>query len=148
MVRSMKNQVLSIDQMQYLKELGIDTNKASMCWVKIVDRGFPKLKGSCYLTLFNSDYQSNDSYEFTPVFTLIDIIYILPKYIYTHDVKFHLDISTKGECNPIWFVSYRADSEIIHTTYSKNVIDAVYEMLCWAVDNGYIKQQIESEIMN
>ena len=27
----MKNQVLSIEQMQRLKELGVDTSKASMC---------------------------------------------------------------------------------------------------------------------
>lgn len=28
----MKNQVLSIEQMQRLKELGVDTSKASCCW--------------------------------------------------------------------------------------------------------------------
>lgn len=38
-LKVMKNQVLSIEQMQKLKELGVDTSKASMrfekmlCWV-------------------------------------------------------------------------------------------------------------------
>ena len=30
----MKNQVLSIDQMQRLKELGVDTSKASIYWAR------------------------------------------------------------------------------------------------------------------
>lgn len=29
----MKNQVLSISQMRHLKDLGVDTDKASMCWL-------------------------------------------------------------------------------------------------------------------
>lgn len=30
----MKNQTLSIERMLHLKKLGVDTSKASMCWLK------------------------------------------------------------------------------------------------------------------
>ena len=30
----MRKQVLEIDKMQHLNELGVDTDKASMCWVR------------------------------------------------------------------------------------------------------------------
>ena len=30
----MKRQVLEIDKMQHLNELGVDINKASMCWIR------------------------------------------------------------------------------------------------------------------
>ena len=33
----MDNQVLSIEQMKSLIELGIDTSRASMCWIKNTD---------------------------------------------------------------------------------------------------------------
>lgn len=40
----MKNQVLSINQMQHLKELGLDTSKASMCWLQFGDEEIPKMR--------------------------------------------------------------------------------------------------------
>lgn len=30
----MKDQVLSISQMRHLRDLGVDTSKASMCWLR------------------------------------------------------------------------------------------------------------------
>lgn len=34
----MKNQTLSIERMLHLKKLGVDTSKASMCWLKAKKR--------------------------------------------------------------------------------------------------------------
>lgn len=139
----MEDQVLSIERMLHLKELGVDTNKASMCWSKIVDREFPKLIGSCYLISYDNKCQSNKSYEITPVFTLIDIMNLLPRYFHAYDMSFYLNIAPGGECNLLWVVSYRTNADIkfdtIHLTFSKKVIDAAYEMLCWVIENGYLE---------
>lgn len=80
----MEEQVLTIEQMQELKELGIDTSKASMCWTpwkhvfKNDDKGMPILetiKTEYYLKVNNEkDYWE----ENIPTFTIQDIIEMLP----------------------------------------------------------------------
>lgn len=138
----MKNQTLSIERMRHLRNLGVDTSKASMCWSKIIDGEFPKLIGSCYLISYDNKCQSNKSYEIIPVFTLIDIMNLLPRYINYNDISCALEISPGGECNSGWTVSYRACADIkfdtIHLTFSNNVINAAYKMLCWCAENGYL----------
>ena len=84
----MKNQVLSIEQMQELKELGIDTSKASMCWLNTTynDRDIlipneevlPNkiMFDSCSYTIINC----------TPTFTLQDILSLIDIYQLTHNI--------------------------------------------------------------
>ena len=71
----MKDQVLSIEQMQKLKELGIDASKASMCYV------FFESDGSKYTDIVVHD---ESCYEMAcmnpiPTFTLQDIIELIPE---------------------------------------------------------------------
>lgn len=77
----MRNQVLSVDQMQHLKELGVDTSKASIYWARrshgsgINDSS----KGNWFLSL-QKEFMGVGftAYEVVPTFTLQDIISMLP----------------------------------------------------------------------
>lgn len=80
----MEKQVLSINQMQHLKELGVDTSKASMHWQflptadAIINETDELEEKPC---LFVS--QPNMKHEY-PAFTLQDMLDIMPEIIDAH----------------------------------------------------------------
>lgn len=133
----MENQVLSIEQMKHLQELGINTSKASMCWT--LDCNYAR----------RLVVHSVLSYDMTvktviPTFTLQDVLDILPETIVTKDfhrdkVRLVIDLYFRQ-------IGYAYSHETIMSLsfYQEfcfeygNLIDAAYEMLCWCIGNGYI----------
>lgn len=124
----MGKQVLDIEQMKHLQELGLDTSDASMCWVLINEKP--------YLSFYNKEYPSDD-YKAIPTFTLQDILDILPK-------------STKYGQLQIRFCEYpngTYGNEVVYdsmahngvTFFCENVIDSAYEMLCLCIKEGFVK---------
>ena len=121
----MKNQVLSIEQMQKLKELGVDTSKASMHFLYM-----PTAK-----SIMSGVYEVDDEPEVFvsqngmnhehPTFTLQDIIELLP-------IE---NIDIRRNCHEKWVISYK--DEI--TFKSEFMIDAAYKMLIWVIENNYLK---------
>ena len=73
----MKNQVLSIDQMQHLKELGVDTSKAGVYWARRShgSRIDDSSKNDWFLSLQKEFMRVGfTAYEVVPTFTLADIL--------------------------------------------------------------------------
>lgn len=128
----MENQVLSIEQMKHLQELGLDTNKASMCWLKMGKNIILAAHDEyCYEWLF---------IEPIPTFTLQDILDLLPSTINNNDDKYWLEF---GVCEPDksdWYIQYESVKTISVFKYisSNTSIDAAYGMLCWCIENKYI----------
>ena len=80
----MSKQALNREQMQYLKELGIDTSGASLFWVRVLkeDRygGKPEVISDWHLSFSKTQWApSSFRIEYTPAFTLTDILDLLPK---------------------------------------------------------------------
>lgn len=80
----MKDQVLSIDQMQHLRDLGVDTSKASLYWArrchgsKLNDNSI----GKWFLSLEKEFMVVGfTAYEVIPAFTLQDLLSIIPSKI-------------------------------------------------------------------
>lgn len=119
----MSKQVLDISQMQHLKDLGVDTSKAS-CYIGEAEWKEYLYFGKC--TDING----------IPTFTLQDILDLLPNPV--EGTKYALTIS-KSKYH--WFVSY--EEHINYTTLIScgynELIDSAYETLCWLIENGYIK---------
>ena len=117
--------VLSIEQMTRLKELGVDTSKASMHYV-YMPTAMSILSGTDELesepTLFIS--QPNMQHQY-PTFTLQDVIELLP-------IE---NIDIRRNCHERWVMSYK--DEI--TFKSEFMIDAAYKMLIWVIENGHLK---------
>lgn len=80
-----KKQVLSIEQMQHLKRLGLDTSDATMCWIKT-----PKGRD----VAFNDDWidRRESLLDPIPAYTLQDILAKLPNRIEIKDDEFDLNI--------------------------------------------------------
>lgn len=130
----MSKQVLDIEQMKHLNELGVNTDEASFC----VNVKYPDKQIFTYDT-----YYSEIEYhlDVQPVFTLQDILCLLPREIHPKDSTFStyylfIDYYYKQ-------ISYSEQldyGEYKGFSFSHNniLIDAAYEMLCWCIEKGYI----------
>ena len=137
----MKNQVLSIEQMQKLKELGVDTSKASMAVYNIY-AGEEKEYDILAANGAFAEKQEHDrlgygihnvvSFDKKPVFTLQDIIELLP---YTFD-NFYLKIY-RG-INMYYFIYESINSEDDIIEKGNTPLLAAYNMLIWVAENGYL----------
>ena len=137
----MENQVLNVNQMKHLKELGVDISKASMKLVSI----YPS--SDCdedveYVAVGKS-FHSKMYNEIGFVFNIQDVLEFLPKKIKGDDNNEYLiKIDFINGC---WGVTYSYDDGYftdgcieIFSKYSKNLLDAAYEMLCELVIIGKI----------
>ena len=143
----MKNQVLSIEQMRKLKELGVDTSKASMCYIsKYTSCDFDD--GDEIVVVCN-DFNKRLYNEFGPAFSLQDIIELLPKEIMTITEKRYVSTTTCSQLNwnPI-NGSLRYDNVLdgdgtvlygICYTEEEGILFAAYHLLVWVAENGYLK---------
>lgn len=141
----MSKQVLSIDQMKHLKELGLNIERAS--FLVHIDRLRDKYSED---HIFNTSTPSSlfeYEVETFPVFSLYDIIDLLPK---------ELDIDVF--CHK-WFLmidyqyldisySYMSESGALYSIKRISVkdiglINGAYEMLCWCLENGYVEKDFE-----
>ena len=126
-------QVLSVEQMKHLQELGFDTGNASMHWQYLptadaIINGTDEIEEEpC---LFVS--QPNMKHEY-PAYTLQDILDKLPKEIKTSTDTYWLGISIY-DCKE-WYVCYSMSDEFDYYEEfkSRQLIDAAYEMLCWCI---------------
>lgn len=149
----MSKQCLDISQMQHLKELGVDTSKASMVciytdcncdvieWDDVQDElGHPEPM-EMFKELYDAETGNYDhSYrKYCGVFTLQDILDLIPNKV---DDELILFID-KGKHK--WRIGYTdvSTEEIFEDFSDKNFIDAAYEMLCWCVENGYVETNKE-----
>jgi len=139
----MKNQVLSIEHMQKLKELGIDTSKASMCYIS----KYPScdFDDGDSIVVVSKDFNKRLYNEFGPAFTLQDIIDLLPAKIQRnaeYDLTIYKDFllyscEGKNKCvasRPLIFFN----SVELFTDIEIGLIGAAYEMLIWVAENGYL----------
>mgnify|MGYP000864632500 CR=1 FL=1 len=132
----MENQVLSIEQMKRLIELGVNTSKASLFWCVVETKG-------CLPFLILTDRV--DCLELVPTFTLQDMLAIMPKEIefkvdrYRKPVDCTLQIDAASDCI---YYEYTAWGEFECAKYfgdSDNLLEAVYYMLSWLAEHKYLK---------
>lgn len=144
----MSKQVLSIEQMQHLQELGLDISNASMCYYK--EEGW---EANYFITLacdirekggliYYYDSFSNKEYilsEVIPAFTLQDILELLPYKI----VASYLNIGKKSFSGDVLFyIEYsNFGGYAISHFRSESLLDAAYEILCWCIENGHLKMK-------
>ena len=134
----MSKQVLSIEQMQHLEELGVDTSKANFYWHRTKSLNnyndwdewklhYGVLRLARGFTTINCQY--------VRTFTLQDILDLLPATV-DDDYRLYID---KGLV--LWTGGYvdAVSEEIYEDFRERDLIDAAYEMLCWCIVNGYVE---------
>ena len=127
-----KEQVLSREQMAHLRELGIDTSDASLCWRWSNDGG------GWVLGFMNPLLQeiSNPPHREGPfpAYTIGDLIEKLPKSIDLGFGEYDLELSIKGEYVE---VQYENDYDDYTPFFCANLslIESLYSILCWLAEN-------------
>ncbi len=135
----MEKQVLSIEQMKHLQELGLDTSDASMHY-QFLPTANSIINGTDEVeeepSLFVS--QPNMKHEH-PTYTLQDIMELLPKEVKTDTDTYWLTISIY-DCKE-WYVCYSMSDEFDYYKEfrSESLLEASYNMLCWCAENGYLE---------
>lgn len=151
----MKNQTLSIEQMLHLKELGVDTSKASMVLIATGDDSCPldwetaleAISTHLYevsFELFDADssYYDHSYREDCGVFTLQDIINMLPEDVPCKYARYPLGKACLELGKDYAGYSYtdmndEHDYEVCFGGH-EDILVEVYNLLCWCAENGYL----------
>jgi hypothetical protein len=154
MENNTKQIALSTEQMDHLKELGCDTSSASM-YHYLIHYSY-SFGGTVYgewgLDLksgeFPKNYQeisNNDDMEYAelkeviPAFTLQDILELLEKTRYKN-IGFPMIMMDYNIMNGFWYITLKnADGFKAPSYKEKSILDVAYKMLCWLLENKYIK---------
>ena len=128
-----EEQVLSIEQAKHLQELGLNMSDACFCWCKGLHND-----NNYHFTLNSNmlpEIVGTDSESVIPTYTLQEVWNKLPYKIKTprYDIL-QLD-----------FIDYELMYHDKETGYVKHwetgkIIESAYEMLCWVLENGYLKE--------
>ena len=123
-----EEQVLSIEQMKHLQELGVDTSDASMCWVagEDTDEGEWNL---CIPNHFLLPYN-------IPTYTAGDLFRKLPSSLKCDYLNSCIAIHTDGCDDPLISASYEFEyNDIKGKQVGDTIEEALYNLLCWVAIN-------------
>ena len=124
----LEDQVLSIEQVQELQELGFDVKKyASMCWITYTSDEDP-YKKEYNLSIHDEFCYESASLEPTPTMTIGDIIEVLPIEI----GEYVLDMNRK-------YVSYDSKTTNLFYAYRRRFIDSLFDCLVWCIKQKHIE---------
>lgn len=137
----MKTQVLSVEQMKHLQELGVDTSKAKISWYAIYET-LP----NWYNELRIRDDVFDKNYPSVPTFTLQDILEMIPSSITSDNVDYHFELLRLNLSSSMGYkgIVDENDGDYNKIEYhillwDKNLLTCAYEMLCWLAENEHLK---------
>lgn len=134
----MTKQVLDVQQMQHLQELGLELDyNTVLSWI-VDERG--KDKPLLCISSEAVDYVDFSHYCL-PAYTLQDVLDALPKDISKDGCTWYASLYIDFENNRIAYGNTdRYGFEIYHEIMiEKDLIDAAYSMLCWAIKNKFVE---------
>ena len=135
----MSKQVLSVEQMQHLQELGMELDYNTMLSWILDERG--KDKPLLYISSEAVDYVDFSHYCL-PAYTLQDVIDALPKEIRYENKRCWASIDLEDG-----FIGYYYENYSLYYKWAyfeevmkdESIIDAAYELLVWCIENGYVE---------
>ena len=132
-----EEQVLSIEQMKHLQELGVDTSDASMCWV--ADNEWES-EEDWHVTIPNNFLLP---YNTIPTYTIGDLIEKLPKYIDGSCLLIEFCASDLGygdwDCGELYGINAQQKFN------DKSLKEALYDLLCWVAENHKELVEVRNE---
>lgn len=141
----MKDQALSIKQMQHLKELGVDTSKGSAYWHRVVRMNTNEVVTNWFVSFSEpSQCLATMKVETISTFTFQDIWDLLPKELdlepFAH--KWYLSVDYQHNRMTYAYFHKRGVYYLTDPTFNisgQAILDVAYKMLCWCIKNGYIE---------
>ena len=134
----MSKQCLGVQQMQHLQKLGLKLKPSLVHYYKIINID----SGKWYLSVTTGDIsEDSPTYQYIPAYTLQDVLDALPKDISKDGCTWYASLYIDFENNRIAYGNTdRYGFEIYHEIMiEKDLIDAAYSMLCWAIENKFVE---------
>ena len=146
----MSKQCLDVQQMQHLQEMGLDTSNASMLYCDVYDEEYILVESKHRFdkeenAILLEGVRNSVIYckKVTPAYTLQDVLDALPKYYHIANIgwtKLSIRVHTTKE----WEIGYVYTDELSKYAYGcrilgKELIDAAYELLVLAIEQGYVE---------
>lgn len=132
-------QILSIEQMQHLQELGLELKETMLYWV-VYEVGH---ENNFVTTKENAMEVIDESCGMLPAYTLQDVLYVLPKEIKYKDKRCWLCIELADEMIGYYYENARFEHRWVYyevVMIDESLIDAAYRLLIWVIENGYISK--------
>ena len=141
----MSKQVLDVQQMQHLQELGLHLKETMLYWARCVDNNpraathygkWVLIKGN------NAQTVGLMHWEFIPAYTLQDVLDALPKEIMYENKRCWASIDLEDG-----FIGYYYENYSLYYKWAyfeavmkdESIIDAAYELLVWCIENCYVE---------
>lgn len=131
-------QVLDVQQMQHLQELGLKLKKDTiLVWARFM---LGKTSISDWEIAYNHSAITDNS-QTIPAYTLQDVLDALPKDISQDGCTWYASLYIDFENNRIAYGNTDRDGfEIYHEIMiEKDLIDAAYSMLCWVIEHKFVE---------
>ena len=127
-----KEQVLSIEQMKHLQELGVDTSDASMVWIKQDATLLPdNIKELWWVDTYYDSLKpmvEQEDSAFVQTYTISDLIEKLPIEIGTLNRGIVIQRSYVG-------AGYIKDNLSPVSFSNSSLLESLYNLLCWVAEN-------------
>ena len=122
-----QEQVLSIEQMKHLQELGVDTSDASLVWFLSPNTNQWKIK---IKDKFAHEMLRRISPErYIPTYTIGDLIEKLPKHFNTKEEQISMVAINGSGAFEVWY------DEVPKSNKRDGTIkNALYKLLCWVAE--------------
>ena len=132
-------QVLDVQQMQHLQELGLELKETILYWVVYEDGH----ENNFVTTKENAMEVIDESCGMLPAYTLQDVLDALPKYYHIANIGW-TKLSIRMHTTKEWEIGYIYTDELAKYAYKcrilgKELIDAAYELLVWCIENKFVE---------
>ena len=125
-----EEQVLNIEQMKHLQELGVDTSDASMAYYNTSrDNQSDKWILGIANIKVASVMLSNGITEMEPAYTTGDLIEKLPKHFYIKEAQISMVALNGSGAFQVWYDKVPKSSKSDGT-----IKNALYKLLCWVAE--------------
>ena len=142
-----EEQVLSIEQMKHLKELGVDTSDASMVWIKQDSTLLPdNIKELWWVDTYYDSLKpmvEQEDSDFVQTYTIGDLIEKLPKSDNSGDLLIEYRNSELGYGVWDWGELYGINAQ--QNFKDKSLKNALYDLLCWVAENHKELLEVRNE---
>lgn len=138
----MNEQVLSIEQMQYLKEIGVDISGASMKFISVYPSCDYDDDNECRFVPVDVNFYAKRYNEGGRTFTLQDMINLMPKRIGEYTLNWYIsDETLRYDRMDCWDrFDVLKDLSFIFDD-NETIMDVAYKMLCKLAEGGYLSKK-------
>lgn len=140
----MIKQVLSVEQMKHLQKVGLEFSETILYWARDVKTEPRAANYYGKWILVNGKGLASVGltfWEYIPAYTLQDVLDALPKCVSKDGCTWAASLYIDFENDRIAYGNTdRYGFEVYHEIMiEKDLIDAAYSMLCWCIEQGYVK---------